>query len=183
MDRGNYDSMTGPLRTLEVRGPSPNPIYYLLKSGGAPPRPPLGGGACVATPLPGPFPGKPAHSRAGVPGTAVRRRRKAQRKWARAKGAWPGLAAGVALRPASCGKRRPGGRLRAQPGSGSSPSRLPSPRVARFFSALRDGAGPRRYWGRRGCQGLGAGLGPAAPGAGCSADAPRSARLLGVLPR
>lgn len=45
------------------------------------------------------------------------------------------------------------------------PLSVPSPRVARF-SALRDGAGPRRYWGRRGCKVLGAGLGPAPPGSG-----------------
>lgn len=68
---------------------------------------------------------------------------------------WSVLTAEVA-HPLSCGKLRAGERLRAQSSLGSSPSRLQSPRVACCFSALRDGAGPRRYWGRRGCEGLGA---------------------------
>lgn len=68
---------------------------------------------------------------------------------------WSVLTAEVA-HPLSCGKLRAGERLRAQSSLGSSPSWLQSPRVACCFSALRDGAGPRRYWGRRGCEGLGA---------------------------
>uniref|UniRef100_D3ZTN2 C-x(9)-C motif containing 1 n=2 Tax=Rattus norvegicus TaxID=10116 RepID=D3ZTN2_RAT len=71
------------------------------------------------------------------------------------KGVWSVLTAEVA-HPLSCGKLRAGERLRAQSSLGSSPSRLQSRRVACCFSALRDGAGPRRYWGRRGCEGLGA---------------------------
>lgn len=98
------------------------------------------------------IPGKTCPSRAGV--TRGQSGAGAKLNGSRARGRGRGLASRRRARSGSA----PAGSGRAAARAAQFrllPSRLLSPRVAGIFSALRDGAGPRRYWGRRGCEGLG----------------------------